>query len=1230
MLTIHRGNRLERLKDRLAEMIGGAQGSIYAPLPVVVPNRGMQRWLALEMATRNRICASVDFPLPAPMVWRIWREALPELRCEDPLPKAVLRWCLYRELCDLDPEGSSKLEQEARKWLGGAAAPTEQEARKWLGGAAATTEQQARISSASAAAPAERDELPPGGLTREGQAALRCFETAGRIAETFDEYLVFRPDLILGWEAGGLDVGALDEPEAWQAELWRRVASSLPEGLETLHRARVQDRFKQRLRQWLKEGVLKQGSLPERLFVFAVPALAPVQLNALEALAQIIPVDLFTLDPCLDYWLDDLSERDLARTSAQLERRGGNSGDYHLDSGHPLLSSCGLQGRDALIALGEIGEKVEVEDFEDPLPDDASEPTLLRALQSDILNRRGPGMALPSREIPAGDDSIRIHACHSPMREVEVLQDQLLHLFRNRPDLSPHDVRVLAPDIESYVPFIQAVFGAAPRERFIPFALADRRPRAERPLIEAFLGVLELPACRWTISEVLRPLELPAGRARRGLDADEVKSLRRWLRQAGVRWGLDADHRGGLGLPADAEHTWAFGLDRLLLGVAMESDGTSLFEDILPTADVEGIAARVLGPLEEHRALLVDFLRDARRERSIRDWQTGLSELLDLLFLPQSDEERSDVETLRARLAEMAEEAGRAGVVDEIPLTVVRAALLEGLDQAGGAWAFLDGKVTFCTMTPLRNVPARVVYLLGLEDTAFPRQARRPHFDLIGLQPKLGDRARRDDDRYLFLEALLSARDVFQLSYVGKNIRTNDEEPASVVVGELLEALALSMTPSMVKSLADKLEFRLVDSARRAAVRRAVVVEHPLHAFSRRYFEAPPVPAFAGAQAATADAGSTPSDPTVAPLQPSFATELREALSWAGTLRAAVGGQLRETKAFVPEQGLGNPRPELRTVSVARLATFLRHPVRFFLNEVARIDLRLPEEETSDIEPFDFGESLERYVFESDLVQLLWEKKVPRTSVAAILRAGGRLPHGAMGEALLKEPLDRVAELVARIEDVAPGKRLGPVAVDIEVGGCRIVGSVGELYERGRFRVGLRKELDARDALELWVHHLILQESGSADDRLVSLYLGTKPKADFGFAEVDDPRVLLEGLVKIYLDGLVRPSLLVPALSLMAIEKGGDESAGGEQADEGLSKRWQLLRSKAYSTDARKPGKLDQPEYQLAYRGRDPLATETSFEEFVDCAEAVFGPLKKALKAGKKACAIFGENEGAA
>ncbi|HIP53781.1 MAG TPA: exodeoxyribonuclease V subunit gamma, partial [Chromatiales bacterium] len=741
MFRLYQSNRLEHLAERLAEVTSDGNRSPFAVEEVVVPHPGMGRWLALRLAERQGICANMRFPLPGAFIWDLFRRLLPgEIPARSGFESDVLAW---------------------------------------------------RIAAILEALPEDAVFEPLQAYLMHADERMR-HELAQRIAEVFDQYLVYRPDWILEWEKGR----AATEEDAWQAALWQRLAG---EG-----GARHWVYWQQRFYHALDAGDLEQ--LPRRLSLFAIQTLSPGYLHVLQRLAERVDIHLFLLNPSEGYWTEIVSES----TKARRESAGGDGGLY-LDVGNPLLSSLGGQGRDFFATILELDPGSE-ESFEAP-----EETTLLARLQSDILRLASPeeGERVSADTICA-DPSLQIHACHSPMREVEVLQDRLLDLFERQPGLTPDQVLVMTPDIATYTPYIEAVFGEPGDRPAIPFQLADRPGLDAAPLVRAFLELLRMPLGRFEADRPLAVLEVAAVQRRFGIVEGDMPCILRWVRENAIRWGQDADHRNRFRRGDGGANSWRTGLDRLLLGYALGDGAGRLFGGLAPYAGAEG-DVDVMGALQEFMARLFRLARRLRRSRPLAEWGTLLLETLDGFFQPAGEEE-AQLQLLRDLLAEMLEEARLAAYQSAVSLERLLWLLEQRIGRTRGLGGFLRGGVTFSALTPQRSLPFEVICLVGMNDGSFPRDRRPPDFDLMQQLHRPGDRSRRADDRYLFLETLLSARQSLIISYVGQDIGDNSPRPPSVVVSELIDYLA-RLTP---------------DAEARARVRISKVVRHPLQPFNRR------------------------------------------------------------------------------------------------------------------------------------------------------------------------------------------------------------------------------------------------------------------------------------------------------------------------------------------------------------------------------------------------------------
>ena len=929
---------------------------------------------------------------------------------------------------------------------------------------------------------------------------LRQYALAEQIALLFDEYLVYRPDWILAWEEGKAD--------HWQARLWRRMTG----GQSVRHRVRVALEFVEALRNG-KPGV---AALPARISLFGLTTLPPAHLTLFAEVAKVRDVHLFLLNPCQEYWGVIRDEHEIVR-SADLR----DPALLQLETGNSLLASLGKQGRDLFDQLQDL-EAAEETRFEEP-----SEELLLHAVQSDILHLRNRGEDPDGRRmIQPHDRSIQVHACHSPAREVEVLHDQLLALFESEPGLTPADVVVMTPDLDRYAPILEAVFGTADPVRRIPYHVAGRADQSASPLVRAFFDLLVLPEGRFDANGVLALLEVEPVRRRFGLAPSDLDSIRDWLRETGVRWGVDAADRAARGLPEVPDHTWRSGLDRLLLGYALPGGGTRLFAGVLPQEAAEGESAAVLGRLVAFAEALFRTTADLRTAQPVPAWADRLRRLV-ADFLDPAEPEEEERNRLLAAIAAMDAHARQAAFGGEVSLRVVRSCL-QGLVKAEGGRARLAaGAVTVCDLVPARGIPFTVVCLLGMNDGEFPRVQRTVGFDLMREEPRSGDRSRRQDDRALFLDALLAGRRVFYVSYVGQHIRENSPLPPSALVSDLLDYLDRGFTGPDPSRL----------------VREQLVTRHPLQPFSPRYFQG---------------------DDRLF----SYAADLCEAS------RAAAGA--RSGRAPFLRTPLPEPPAEWREVTVEQLVQFFTHPARYLLRE--RLGIRLEEDEglLETREPFALG-PLAGY----ELRQALLDGRLHDSSpeeVRGAARAGGLLPHGRVGEVLLDLEAARVERFVRRLAARRPPAPREPIPVDLDLGPIRVTGRLGDLGDRGRFVFRLATP-KVKDRIALWLTHLLLNRLGPSTVAPESRWLGEE--GEIHLTPVADAEKLLHQLAALYWDGLSRVLPFFPESSYAyaaKYHKDGNRDAALREAH----KAWD-------ENEFTGRGEETNPHHRLVCRGTDPL-----------------------------------------
>lgn len=877
------------------------------------------------------------------------------------------------------------------------------------------------------------------------RAELRRYQLSVQIARLFDRYLAFRPEMIREWDAGR-------DPDDWQAILWR----SLSEETGDTHQVELARQLEMRLR---SKRSLPNG-MPVRLSFFGISTLPPFHVELLGAIGKRIEVHLFLMQPTRFLWSHLMSVREESR----MRRQGGPSPeDLHFERGNPLLTSLGKLGGDFLEAIADL-EPATISDR----IEDSDRDTVLGMIQADILEIDEPDRS----RAPEGDTSVVVASCYSPMREVEALHDALLERFEKDPELRPRDVLVMMPGVEDYAPRIEAVFGAAESANVeIPFSIADRGPRAASGATDALLRLLELAGTRLTAAAVLDVLESPSVLRRFDLAEPDLETIRTWVAETRVRWGEDAGHRGEFGVPEFTRNSWRAGLDRLLLGYALPGQGKRMFADVLPYDEIEGGSAETLGNFVEFTARLFETMRELKKPRRLDGWRDLLLAVIDR-FLDASSETERELVPLRRTLDALEDLRKESGFTEPVSLEIVLSHLGTALNEPGGHGGYLAGQVTFCTLKPMRSIPFKLICLLGMNDGAFPRGQPTLEFDRITCYPKRGDRTAREDDRYLFLETLLSARGALYISYVGQSMKDGSHLPPSVVVSELLDYAE-----------------RRFEGEGNGVVR----VEHRLQAFSSEYFGNGPLFSYSQEN---------------------------------GRAARVAAKERRALPAFISE-----PLPEMdeewRRIELEQLVRFFANPARFFIQK--RLSIRMPDEEATleDREPFAV-DPLSGYGIKQTILERVLDGAEPG-ELRPMFEAQGILPPRHAGEASYRSLAAVSASVAENIRACGGGDSLPPRPVDLAFGDWSLTGTIRNLTGSGLFRYRAAK-LKAKDLIALWIPLLAINCEAATPGVLVAEDTVVR------FEPVPDSRERITELAGLYRRGLCEPLPFFPETSLAFVK----------------------------------------------------------------------------------------------
>jgi len=1130
LLILH-GNQMELLRAAVFDWLRNHPLSPLEEEIILVQSNGVAEWLKIALAEDMGVCAATRVALPARFLWQSYRGMLGPERVPNrsPFDKDALTWRLMRLLPEV----------------------------------------------------LEKDQFAPLRHFLQDGDPERRLQLAERLADLYDQYQVYRADWLTDWadnrdqlrRPNGEPI-PLAPDQCWQAQLWREIHASLPPERRWSGRATIHQQFMAAV----EEDRQPVQRLPRRVVLFGMSTLPYQTIQAVAGLSRHTQVLLAVPNPCQFYWGDICEGRELLRAAykRQQAKNGASLADIPPEQMHahchPLLASWGRQGRDFVRMLDEFDNGEARSSFAqfanmrvDLFSEDEGE-CLLNQVQGairDLLPLSEHAWDAP----PPEDKSIEFHIAHSAQREVEVLHDQLLSWFAEESEepLRPRDVVVMMPDIETFSAAIHAVFDQHKRSdpRYIPFEIGDVKDRSVNPLLVALEWLLRLPQQRCRQSEVRDLLDVPAVARRFGIEEDDLATLGHWIEGASVRWGLDARHRAGLGLgSAGEQNSWLFGIRRMLLGYATGAGAS--FNDIEPYAEVGGLDAALAGSLAELVEALLAWREQLDDNLRPLEWGARARAMLARFFRAGSDEDRVVLNQLEEALQCWLEICENALFDEPVPLAVMREAWLGELDQPALTHQFVSGGVTFCTLMPMRAVPFRVVCLLGMNDGEFPRRAQQSDFDLLVLpgMARPGDRSRRDDDRYLMLEALLAARDKLYVSWVGRNVRDNTEQPASVLVSQLRDYLANGwhLDPGL---------------SERTTV-------HALQPFSRRYFERGGLLTYAG--------------------------------EWRSAHRGEDGEGREEDEGALPPYEL---EPDYR-LKLGELAGFLRQPARYFFRRRLGVHFGQLEVVGEDEEPFSL-DALERYLLEDELLDDSGSRE-SHDEVRQVLaaRAGrlareGVLPIGLIGRQWQQQLVDELVPV--RTAWLALGARYPQAApkqvVSLDLDGVLLDDWIDRLRSSEAGTVWLMqissKVLDRKGAprgdklIGPWLRQLAAGAAAEDGAGITGYLVARDGIVEMAPIARDEAIATLRRLAALWRENLDRPLPVACKTALAQLQDGdaretydGGFEIDGEVGDPCLARLW--------------------PEFALLRAAGG----------WPDVAEALYGPLVAWLKDGVKVSGFEG------
>jgi len=1027
---IFKSNKLEILLSKLTESISHGRSSFSQKENILLHSTGMSKWLSLNIAEKNGICMNHEFFFPNTLIGKL--QSFSDQETDKQLIDInTLQWIISRILSDKSLYVKNKNFASIINYI--------------------------NLQQDTAKVNPDND--------------LKIFQLSAKIADIFDQYTIYREEMIRQWDTGkpvclvSDKFVPLEKDLLWQYDLWKMIFSNNNYFHRANQKSDIIDIMKNN-----KKLIISQLN---RLSIFGISTLPFYHLDIVTALSEIIPVKMFLFSPTKEFWEDIVSEKLKSKIAVK-------KNDTYYEVGNDLLASLGKLGKDfgKIILSDKWSGRIDSSEefYEDYYSSDSK--SLLSWIQSDILNLTNSSANKNSTKISIAENdmSITIHSCHGPMREMEVLYDYLIKII-NEHGIQPSEILVMTPDIEKYSPYIKSVFNSFDNPSLkIPFAISDIIQKSTSEIFEYFLKVLSIAKGRFYYSEIIDLLECGSISGKFNISEEDRLVIADIIYSSGVRWGKNSEDREAITKIPFNENSWEFGIDRILLSYAQESCDRYIYSDTIAFNQLSTEAYCSFGRFLDLFKIVSDFSNDIKCSRTISAWTEIINSVMDNLFLSDSGN-FEDIQSVKNLLHDINNERNK---IDnrEISYNVIEYYIEKYLTETRNSYGFLTGKTTFCEILPMRNIPFKVIALLGMNNGDFPRVQKSPGFSLIGKHPIVGDRSVKDDDRYIFLESLLSARQFLYISYIGKKVKDNSELAPAVPVKELMNYISKGFTP---------------ENSSTDGIMDIVFYEHKINSYETIYL--------------TSEKYFTYSRINLLCAQKAYENSTQEKLFFSKNFSIPV-------------------KTNKVNITLNDLKKFFHNPSKFIMTNLLNINYYNNDYSLVEDEFFDLDFSIKCSIIDKLTAAFIQNDDMKSMkNIKNIFKLKGKLPPLKYGEYKYDKLENLIIPLLEKVKTKIDLSKISNfhLKTDYEINGIitSVSGSISGISENGIFLI--RDSIWDKDFIDMWLDHLFLCISDIDDTKKQTWFFSTTTSMRFNKIDADAAGVYLKDIIKIYIKGFNSP-----------------------------------------------------------------------------------------------------------
>ncbi|QJC37500.1 hypothetical protein GJU02_02050 [Enterobacteriaceae endosymbiont of Donacia thalassina] len=580
------------------------------------------------------------------------------------------------------------------------------------------------------------------------------FQLSTQISNLYDNYQKYKPELLFLWEKKKFYMSLDNEHQIWQAKLWRTLLQYYKNilGKKLWYYGELYNFYQKHK----KDIILKNNTLPERIFILDIQNIPLIYLNLLKKIEKYMEIHILICSPSKYYWGNLKKNTNLKnKKNINFNSLLFSWGNYYLNNINKLIN----------LSSRYIESFVENDRL-----------NLLNNIKNDILFLNENNFKF-KKKIHYLDKSIQINICEDLYTETKLLYNNILYTLKKNKHYFLHDIIVISPNLKLYVPFINSIF----KNINIPINIYSNIEKIKNlDILNKFLFLLKLPYKDLTPKEIFFLLDDNYISNKFFLNKEDLEYLHYWVKDLGIKYNINIKNFNNISLPKD-QYTWKLGIYRIFLGFTLNQD-IGKWKNLIPYNISNGLSKELIGKFLYFLIKIEKWKKKLNKKFSLKKWKNILLNLYHDFF-PKNKFINKNIYFILKKIFLFLDQGINIKYKKKISIKIIIQKTKIFIKKKHQNFLFSVNKLNFCPLNILQNMYFKQVFIIGMNNDYFPNKKYPIIFDLIQNNYYKKEKNYLDEDKNLFLKLIISTENKLFISNTNNNPTNNN---LSSIVNKLL------------------------------------------------------------------------------------------------------------------------------------------------------------------------------------------------------------------------------------------------------------------------------------------------------------------------------------------------------------------------------------------------------------------------------------------------------------